>query len=889
VSDTARVAAALADRYRIERALGAGGMATVYLAHDLKHDREVALKVLRPELAAAIGAERFLAEIHTTAKLQHPNILPLFDSGEADGLLFYVMPYVDGESLRDRLKREKQLPIADAVRIAGEVAAALDYAHRHGVVHRDIKPENLLLHDGRALVADFGIALALSTAGETRLTETGISLGTPYYMSPEQAMGERDITARSDVYALGAVLYEMLVGEPPFTGPTPRAIVARLLSDEPRALASQRKTVPAHVERAVQTALQKLPADRFSTAADFAAALDGRAPGPTARSVSAAAAGTRGAHLPRRWTAIGSGVIVVLAVLALWGWARPVPALPTTREPIILSPLMLQPASLLWGSAIAPDGSAFLYDTTTVPNRAAMLLKERDELRPRYLAAPHHYPGPSFSPDGRFIAFTGDGLEKISRDGGKPVVLSDTAESFSTAWLDNDTIVSIGTAHGRLYSTPAAIGGTTRQILTADSAGSWFAQVSPVPGRDAVLVAVHGPRPKVIALNLASGAVHELIPNAVSAWAVRGILIYAQTNGTLEAVRFDPNRLAVSGTPVVVVDGVQTTGQIVDAMVGRDGSLLYVRGAQRAGTGERLAWVARDGATTLLDTASSRSVASGGLDLSPDGTRVALSLIDPATHHSDVYILDLRNGAQTRLTFEGSSNLEPEWSPDGQRIMYASNAGGGVQMQLWAKRADGTGHAMLVSSDPTSAGLWSHDGKWIVYVTDGRTTGNSDIVGIHTGRDTTHVPLVATPSREFAPALSPDGHWLAYTSLVSGQDKVFVRPFPNVNDGRWQVSEDGAMPQWSHDGTKLFYISYGVTNRLMEVSVKASPTFSAGEPEVLSSVDVAFDFHHPYAVAPDDRHFIMLMSQMKQPSADARVIEMTHWLPEIRAKLNQRS
>jgi len=230
---TERLAAALSDRYRIERELGAGGMATVYLAEDLKHDRKVAIKVLRPELAAVIGAERFLKEIKTTANLQHPHILGLIDSGSSDGLLWYAMPFVDGESLRDRLNREKQLPISDAVRIATEAASALDYAHRHGVIHRDIKPENILLHDGSALVADFGIALAASTAG-TRMTETGMSLGTPHYMSPEQAMGEREITARSDVYALGCITYEMLVCEPPFNGPTAQAIIARVMTEEPR-------------------------------------------------------------------------------------------------------------------------------------------------------------------------------------------------------------------------------------------------------------------------------------------------------------------------------------------------------------------------------------------------------------------------------------------------------------------------------------------------------------------------------------------------------------------------------------------------------------------------------------------------------------------------------
>jgi len=270
-----RLAAALADRYRLERELGQGGMATVYLAHDIKHDRKVAIKVLRPELAAVIGAERFLSEIKTTANLQHPHILPLFDSGAADSFLFYVMPFIEGESLRDRLNREKQLPINDAVRIATEIAGALDYAHRHNVIHRDIKPENVLLHDGRALVADFGIALAASKAGGTRMTETGMSLGTPTYMSPEQAMGEREITARSDVYALGCVTYEMLIGDPPFIGSTAQAIVAKVMTEKPGAPSRLRDTIPPAVEDAVLTALEKLPADRFATAAEFAAALAG--------------------------------------------------------------------------------------------------------------------------------------------------------------------------------------------------------------------------------------------------------------------------------------------------------------------------------------------------------------------------------------------------------------------------------------------------------------------------------------------------------------------------------------------------------------------------------------------------------------------------------------
>jgi serine/threonine protein kinase len=297
------LAEALAGRYRIEREIGRGGMATVYLAHDERHDRSVAIKVLRPEIAAALGAERFLREIAITARLDHPHILTLIDSGAADGFLFYVVPYVRGESLRSRLAREKQLPVAEAVRITQQVAGALDYAHRQGVVHRDVKPENILLHEGEAMVADFGIALALEAAGD-RLTATGISIGTPEYMSPEQAEGSRALDARSDVYALGAVLYEMLAGEPPHTGPTAQAVIAKLLSQAPTRLQVVRGDVPPGVAGAVATALAKVPADRFASAGALAAAL------------SAAPS----MEVPSRRRLVRVLAAVAVLVVLGWGW-----------------------------------------------------------------------------------------------------------------------------------------------------------------------------------------------------------------------------------------------------------------------------------------------------------------------------------------------------------------------------------------------------------------------------------------------------------------------------------------------------------------------------------------------------------------------------------------
>src|SRR5262245_47553441 len=298
---------ALADRYAVERQIGAGGMADVYLTHDVRHNRKVAIKVMHRDLAELVGVERFLREIETTAKLQHPHILPLFDSGSVDDTVFYVMPYVEGESLRARLKRETQLPLADVLRITAEIATGIDYAHRHGIVHRDIKPDNVLFQDGQALLADFGIALLRTNdEGHLRLTQSGLTLGTPYYMSPEQ-LGGKDVDSRSDIHALGVMAYEMLAGEPPFTGATLTAVLHKVMLEEPRPIAEHRRSVPPHVDVAVAKALEKLPADRWQTATQFAEALRS----PSAQSSVKPAFSSAGILLP--W------ILAATLALAL-GW-----------------------------------------------------------------------------------------------------------------------------------------------------------------------------------------------------------------------------------------------------------------------------------------------------------------------------------------------------------------------------------------------------------------------------------------------------------------------------------------------------------------------------------------------------------------------------------------
>jgi serine/threonine-protein kinase len=347
-----RLKVALADRYTIEREIGSGGMATVYLAEDLKHHRHVAIKVLDPELARALGAERFLREVEVTAKLTHPHILPLYDSGEADGFLYYVMPFVEGESLRDRLGREKQLAIDDALQVAWEVADALSYAHSHGVIHRDIKPENILLESGHAVVADFGIARAIDAAGGARLTETGLSIGTPMYMSPEQAGGEKDLDGRSDLYSLGCVLHEMLAGQPPFTGPTVESLVHQHLSAEPPSVTAVRPSVPGWIAAALERSLAKTPADRFNPVALFGEAISPRTSvAADARPVAVAGR--------RRWLVPGvlAAVLVIVIAVVLYGVMGPRPITITTSNTVQVT----RDPGVEFQPAISPDGEEVAY------------------------------------------------------------------------------------------------------------------------------------------------------------------------------------------------------------------------------------------------------------------------------------------------------------------------------------------------------------------------------------------------------------------------------------------------------------------------------------------------------------------------------------------------
>jgi len=848
-----RLVAALADRYRIERELGQGGMATVYLAEDQKHKRKVAIKVLRAELAAVIGAERFVTEITTTANLQHPHILALHDSGEADGFLFYVMPYVEGESLRDRLSREKQLPIADAVRIAGEVAGALDYAHRQGVIHRDIKPENILLHDGRALVADFGIALAATSAG-SRMTETGMSLGTPHYMSPEQAMGERTLDARTDVYALGCVLYEMLAGDPPFTGSTAQAIVAKVMTERPTALTTVRDTVPEEVEDAVLTALAKLPADRFATAADFAAALQGQGTGPMRRARPTRPAASR----PRP---LLLGLLAATAAFALWGWLRPHPAppsLPPSRLAIPTPTLGGTSTGLQRQIAISPDGSTILY-TAVVEGANHTMSRALDETEATIVPGmPQFVAGYAISKDGREFVATDISTRigaryPITGGKGRPIPAEVDLGNYAT-WDGTGALW-----FGALQNITSGIARLDRDDKVTYPFGTKNADLVPMfilPGdRFAIsnrrtMGSASGP---AYLLDLKTGEATQLLEqNVVDIKYTSGFLVWALTNGNLEAQPFDPATKKISGSAVTIATGISLTGTgVAQFDVAANGTVAYVPEDPRS-----LVLVDRSGAVRSAVTEAHNYHSPR---FSPDGNRVVMDFT--SQDGRDVWLLRLADGTLTRTTFLNDGH-DPTWTPDGQFVSFISARSGTLGLYRVRPGSTEPAESLFASPQLGYTGVWLKDQSAVVTAGTGIQGGSrADIGVIRNGGRGPIEPLVATRFEEQYPAVSADNTWLAFASSQSGREEVYVRRLDGTGE-QVQVSlSGGAEPVWGPNGRELFYrASSGTDVDLIMATIQTTPTLSVtGRQSLFSVSEMATATPHAnYDISPDGKTFVMV-------------------------------
>ena len=851
MSDTvARLNAALEGRYAIERKLGEGGMATVYLADDLKHGRKVALKVLRPELAAVVGADRFLAEIKTTANLQHPHILPLFDSGEADSFLFYVMPYVEGETLQGRINREKQLPVDEAIQIATKVANALDHAHRNNVVHRDIKPANILLQDGEPVVADFGIALAVGAAGGHRLTETGLSMGTPFYMSPEQATGDQIIGAQSDVYALACVLYEMLVGEPPYTGTTAQAVLGKIIQGAPVSSTSIRGSIPANVDAAMVRALEKLPADRFTGAQDFAKALAD----PGFRHGELVEAGVAAGVGPwKRLTIAGWSAAAVFAVALGWTLLAPEPPRPVER---FESPFRDAQGPVIFNARsfnLSRDGSMVVYRGPGPSGGTSQLWVRRwGDLDAAPVRGTIGAVTPSVSPDGRELAFSqGFEIKVLAFEGGPIRTL--TTGDWPRWGPDGYIYASVAGGSVRVPVTGGPADTVTQ--FTGDDADHIIFDF--LPGGESALLHVGLPAGEfeTRAVDLATGETKPLMFGAEPLYASTGHLV-AWVDGTLMAAPFDPKAVELLGPAVALVDGVGSYA------MSRTGSLVYMTGAVGGEVDDtELVWMTRSGGATPLQPgwAFDRGGTNSGWSLSPEGARVALRRRTEG--NNDIWIKELPAGPLRRLTFDEGEQREPWWTADGQTVMYSSGELG--DRTVWSRPADGTGVATLVHDDERSLGqgTWSPDGEWLVFRTMAvaPNEGTRDIVTLRPGADSVVIPLVATEYAEHAPAVSPDGRWLAYSSNETGRDEVFVRPFPDVESGKQQISTEGGIaPRWAHSGRELFYVDG--SQGFVAASIETDAGFRILGQETLFTIPSGYLLGaglNFYDVAPDDERFLM--------------------------------
>jgi Tol biopolymer transport system component len=872
--------AALSGRYEVMREIGAGGMAVVYLARDIKHDRHVALKVLNPELGAVLGSERFLSEIKVTANLQHPNLLPLFDSGEAEGLLFYVMPFVEGETLRAKLDREKQLPVDAAVHIATAIASALDYAHKRGVIHRDLKPENILLQAGEPVIADFGIALAVSNAGGGRITQTGISLGTPQYMSPEQATGDRAIDGRTDIYSLGAMLYEMLAGDPPYLGGTSQAVIAKVLTERPANVRISRPTVPEHVGAAIERALEKLPADRWHTAHEFADAIvHARVTGSTSTPAGVATPATR--TTTQRAAARGArvapwavaGVAIVVAILR-----GPGASLNNAQPVRFVLPLPDNTSAAVVGGpqfAVSPTGRSVAFFVNTVGSRK-IAIRDINQLQPRIIDGTDGATNAVYSPDGEWIAFIASGqLRKFPASGRSPLTLAPVLGASGMSWQDENTIVM--SSGGRLVAV-SANGGEPREVAELDSANGELRQLWPVvlDDKKTIVYASFGAG-GVAAMQLAVVSLDDERPTSLKLrgtyplGVVDGTLIYATFAGALMGVPFDVGGRRTTGTPFPILDQliIGTGGSATVALMG--GTLVY-----RTGVAE----------TELVEL-------SGGIDArplsseprnyawprySPNGQRIAVAIT--AQNRTDVWTYDMPSGPLRRLTTEGTINDRPEWTPDSRHIVFRSDRA--ERNGLWIQPQDNSGPAQpyfsMAASD-VDEGMISRDGRYMVFQRD--TTGTGDVWYRPLFGDTTPHPIEATRFAEHSARLSPDGKWVAYTSDESGVQEVYVKPFPSL-DAKHQISLDGGgRPVWSGDGRRLYYTG---NEQILAVDVSTAGGFRMGARRVAVPGQVALAIGRAHANFDVSANGDRILALRTKASTD-QVVVVYNWVTELRERL----
>jgi serine/threonine-protein kinase len=873
--------------YEILGPLRAGGMGDVYRARDTRLGRTVAVKLINAELSAdPHSRERFEREARIIGGLTHPNICALHDVGEHDGDRFLVMELLEGQTLATRIAGAPHgLPIGETLDIAAQIVDALAFAHLHHIVHRDIKPANIMLTPVGVKLLDFGVARlrrdpepeAAATRTQPLITAEHTVVGTLAYMAPEQLNGQAD--ERSDIFAFGAVLFEMLTGQRAFQGSTSSAVIAAIVQPEPPDARALRPGAPPGVYRLLRRCLTKDRDTRWQSAADLAdelrwlASADSSTPGE--------ATATSRARPSLATPVLAALIAATLAGVASWAILRPSPRSPAGVMRLEIIPSPADPINVGTTTptlAISRDGRRIAYASGTEGGGGPLIVRDVGELVPRRLEGAARARDPFFSPDGQWIGYCCGrlGLTKIPASGGTPVEITPLKSVVRGAsWADDGTIVFASVDAGTGLMRVSDAGGPVSVLTRPNRDLGEANHVLPVvlPGGRGILFTIldaAADNPRVALLDTRDQSQRVLIPGAAGAFYVNGgYLVYAAA-GNLFAVRFNLDALRVEGQPQTLVNGV-LMGTVMGAYyaVSPGGSLAYVPATATTDSPRTLVWVDRHGIETPLN-APPRAYRS--VRLSPDGRRIAVSIND---QQRDVWTWDLERETLTQITADPRQDLLPVWSPDGQRLIFQSRRDGGGN--LYWQQSDGTGTAHPLTTGveqfiPTSV---TPDGAMLL--------GNSSIPKAYTlfalplAKRAPPQPLLPSPASNIFPAVSPNGRLLAYQSNESGQSEIYVRPFPDVDAARLKVSNGGEVPVWSRDGRELFFLSSG---RLTVARVEAAGTPRAGVPaQVLSTSYLGGP--SSFDVAPDGRRFLMIKEDPRSRPPNTPIVMVLNVLESI--------
>jgi Tol biopolymer transport system component len=898
--------------YELLAQIGAGGMGEVYKAHDTKLGRDVAIKVL-PEAFAhdPDRLSRFQREAKMLAALNHPNIATIYGLEQSNGTSYLVMELVSGETLAERIKREGAVPVEEALKIAVQIAEALEAAHEKGIIHRDLKPANVkVTPEGKIKVLDFGLAKAF--AGEVAdsnpsqsptlsavATMQGVLLGTAAYMSPEQARGKA-VDRRTDIWAFGCVLYELLCGRPAFEGEDVTEILAAVVKTEPDWSRLPEATPPA-IGVLLRRCLRKDKRQRLQDTAGVRIEIEDALAAPSVGPTTTAPA-TRGWRERVAWAA--AAALALIAIAFAVGFVLRAPKPPQLLQAVRLSAEIGADASLYTtnGSSaiLSPDGTRLALIATGSDQKRRIYVRSLDQLQATVLSGTENAGDPFFSPDGQWIGFFADGkLKKISVRGGAAVTLCDAPFDFGGSWGDEGTIVF--TPNVAALSKISSAGGTPQTLTTLDKQVGEVTHRWPqvLPGGKAVLFtsstgvagAASFEDAEIVVHSMTSGQRKTVQRGGFHArYLPSGHVVYMH-EGTLFAVPFDLLRQEVTGQPTPILEGVVANPGTGGAQFSFSdtGNLVYLAGGS-VSRNVSIYWMDPEGKFTPL-----RATPGSYLNpaFSPDGKRLALDILDLDGKRRDIWVYEWERDTLTRLTFAGEGNEFPVWTPDGQRIVYSSVEKGGTH-NLWWIRADGAGDAQRLSESksPQYAGSWRPDGKVLAFSQLNPGT-NFDIMTLSIEGDEKSgwkpgepKPFVNSAFNEATPAFSSDGRWLAYQSNESGRFEVYVRPFSGPG-GKWQVSTGGGSdPKWSRNGKELFYRT--LDSKVMVVTYTASgDSFRADKPQLWSpgqftdrGANSNFDLH------PDGKRLAVLKAPgTEQAPVVNKVSFIFNFFDELRLKV----